>query len=95
MQHAVSVPTHGSGTITKLSNALLLGAMITTKERAILLQAVSDDPDTTRRTGWCERMDRALETVVGVGFAVYYHLEGFIIIISASFTLWHEHHYRV
>jgi hypothetical protein len=89
-----STPNPGSGTIAKLSNALLLGAMIAAKETAILLQAVSDDPDTTRRTSRCESMDRALETVVGVGLAVFRYLEGLIIVISASVTLWHEHHYR-
>jgi hypothetical protein len=80
-----------SSPIAKLGNALLLGAVVTTKECAILLKAVSDNFDTACRTDRCEGVDRALKTIVGVGSSVFRHLEGLIIIISASFTLSHEH----
>ena len=46
----------GSGTIAQLGNTLLLGAMITTEESPILLQAVTDNSDTACRTDGCKRM---------------------------------------
>ena len=79
--------------IAKLGNALLLGAVVTTKERAILLKAVADNSDTACRTGWSERMDRALETVVGMGLPVLGHLECLVVIVSASFAFGHGHHH--
>src|SRR5215208_1729408 len=78
-----------SSAVAKFGNALLLGAMVTTKERAIFFESVSDNSDTACRAGWCQRMDGALETVVGMGFAVLCYLEGLIVIVSASLTFCH------
>jgi hypothetical protein len=67
--------------------------VVTTKERAILFKAMSDNSDTACRTGWSERMDRALEAVVRMGLPVFRHLEGLIIVVSAGFAFGHKHHY--
>ena len=78
-----------SSTITEFGNTLLLGAMITTEESPILLKAVADNSDTTCRTDGCERMDRALEAIVGVSLSVLGYLECFVVIVSAGFTFGH------
>ncbi len=86
----------GSGTIAKLGYAFLLGAMITTKVGTILLQAMTDNADAACRTGWCERMDCAFKTVVGVGLPVLDHLKCLIVIIAARFAFGHGiHHWFV
>lgn len=63
--------------------------MITTEESPILLQAVADNSDTTCRTNGCERMNRALEAIVGVSLSALDYLECLVVIVSASFTFGH------
>jgi len=63
--------------------------MITTEESPILLKTVTDNADTTCRTDGCQRMDRALEAIVGVSLSVLGYLECFVVIVSAGFTFGH------
>ena len=63
--------------------------MVTTKELPILLKTVADNSDTACRTGWSQRMNRAFETVIGVGLPVPGHLESLIVIVATSFALGH------
>ena len=79
----------GSNTITEFGNTLLLGAMITTEESPIFLQAVSDNSDTACRTDGRERMDRPFEAIVGVSLSVLGYLECLVVLVSAAFTFGH------
>jgi hypothetical protein len=80
----------GSSTITEFGNTPALGAMITTEESPILLKAVAENSDTTRRTDGSERMHRAFEAIVGVSLSVLSDLECFVVIVFAGFTLGHS-----
>ena len=79
----------GSSTITEFGNTLLLGAMVTTEEGPIFLQAVSDNSDTACRTDGRERMDRPFEAIVGVSLSVLGYLECLVVLVSAAFTFGH------
>jgi hypothetical protein len=78
-----------SGAIAKLGNALLLCAMVTTKEFPVLLKAVAENSDTTGGTGRGESMDCTFEAIVGMGFPTLGNLERLIVIVSASLAFGH------
>jgi hypothetical protein len=78
-----------SSAIAEFGNTLLLGTVIATEECAAFLKAVTDNADPAYRTGRCKRMDRALETVIGVDLSFLGHLESLVIVVAASFTFCH------
>jgi hypothetical protein len=57
--------------------------MVATKDRAIFFQTVTYDSCTAGRAIRRERLDRAFETIEGVGSSGHRHLERFVIIIAA------------
>jgi hypothetical protein len=79
-----------SSAITQLGNSLHLGAMVTTKEKPILLKSVTDNSGATCRTGGRKGVDRTLETIVGMRLSVLGYLECFVVIVSTGFTFGHS-----
>src|SRR5690606_1454258 len=54
-----------------------------------LLDPMADDPAIAVRTVRCQRMDRALEAVEGVGAAVLRDLERLVVVVAADVALRH------
>src|SRR4030081_1407160 len=63
--------------------------MLAAEERAVLLQAVTDDPGAAVLAGRRQRRDRALEAVEGVGLAIQGDLERLVVGGSAGFASGH------
>src|SRR6266446_2611762 len=64
--------------------------MLATIKAARLLHAVPDDPDSAVIAGRCERMNGALEAVVGMRLAVHRDLKGLVVVVAAGFTCSHD-----
>ena len=73
-----------------IATALALGAMLATIKAARLLHAVPHDPDSAVIAGRCERMNGALEAVVGMRLAVHRDLKGLVVVVAAGFTCSHD-----
>src|SRR5215475_3159963 len=67
-----------------------LGAMLAAEEGAVLLEPVADDADAAVLAGRRQRVDRAFETVEGVGGAVHADLKRLVVVVSAGFTSRHD-----
>ena len=50
---------------------------------------VPKDSTTAMRTDWCQRVDRALETIEGVMLAGYDHFKRLVIFVFANFACSH------
>ena len=72
--------------ITKLSHALLLGAMGATEDPAIRLYAVADDPALAMGACWRESVDGAFEAVEDMCCSSGPHLERLVVIVPAHLT---------
>jgi hypothetical protein len=79
-----------SSAIPELRNSVLLGTVITAKERLVFLKAVANNSHSTRRTGRGKRMNRTLKTIIGVDLPVLGDLESLVVIITAGFTCRHS-----
>src|SRR5262245_52370727 len=77
------------GAVAQLLHALVLGAVVAAEHPVVLLQPVADDARAAMGAGGRQRLDRALEAVEGMGLAGHHHLEGFVVIIAASFASRH------
>src|SRR4029077_16045616 len=75
--------------IAQAGDADHLGAMLAAEECAVLFQPVTDHADAAVLARRRQRVDRAFETVEGVGGAVHAHLECLVVIVSARFTSGH------
>src|SRR5215510_2275271 len=67
-----------------------LGAMLAAKEGAVLLEPVADDADAAVLACRRQRMDRAFETVEGVGGTVHAGLKRLVVVVSTGFTSRHD-----
>jgi len=76
--------------IAKAGHACDLGAVLAAKERAVLFEPVTDDTNSAVLACRSERVDRAFETVVGMGRAVQRHLKGLVVVVSAGFASGHD-----
>jgi hypothetical protein len=56
---------------------------------------VPNDSTIAMRTDWCQRVDRALETIEGVMLAGYDHFKRLVIFIFANFACSHTYVFRV
>ncbi|KFC65021.1 hypothetical protein FG93_05044 [Bosea sp. LC85] len=74
---------HHSRLVLEGGRLLLFGAMGTAVDDLILLDAMSYDPASAMRTGRCELLDGAFETVECVGLTVRNELERLVVVISA------------
>ncbi|MCK1713077.1 MULTISPECIES: hypothetical protein [unclassified Bradyrhizobium] len=83
-------PWRGLDSITQAFDTLALGAMLATEKGTRLLQAVSDDTDSTMIAGRRERVNGAFEAIERMRFAVHRDLKGLVIIIAAGFTCRHD-----
>src|SRR5262249_55581694 len=63
-----------------------LGAVLAAKEGAVPLESVADDADAAVLAGRRQRVDRAFETVEGVGGTVHADLKRLVVVVSAGFT---------
>jgi hypothetical protein len=80
----------GTGALRRRADAIAqagdadhLGAMLAAEECAVLFQPVADDADAAVLARRRQRVDRAFETVEGVGGAVHAHLERLVVIVAA------------
>ena len=64
--------------------------MLAAKEGALLLEAVTDNPDAAMRAGRRQCMDRAFEAVERVGLATLDHLKRLVVIVPAGFADCHD-----
>ena len=55
---------------------------------------VPNDSTIAMRTDWCQRVDRALETIEGVMLAGYDHFKRLVIFIFANFACSHTQLFR-
>ena len=80
--------------IAETFNAFAFGAMLATKKRAGLLEAMPHDADSAMIAGWCERMNGAFEAIKGMRLAAHRDLKGFVVVVAAGFTCSHDVHLR-
>jgi hypothetical protein len=78
-----------SSTIPELADTMLLGTVITAKERTVFLKTMANNSDPACRTGRGECMNCALKTVVRVHLPVLGDLESLVVIVTAGFTYRH------
>src|SRR4029453_12518753 len=67
-----------------------LGAVLAAEEGAVLLEPVADDADAAVLAGRRQRVDRAFETVEGVGGTVHADLKCLVVVVSAGFASGHD-----
>jgi hypothetical protein len=70
--------------VAQTLDTLALGAVVAAVERAALLEPVADDPDAAVLAGRRERVDRALEAVERVRFAVHRDLKCLVVLVTAG-----------
>jgi opacity protein-like surface antigen len=75
--------------IGKSVGSLLFGAMRTAVNDVTLLDSMPDDPDAAMRACRSEFLDRAFETIEGVGFISQIHLESLVIVVAALVAFGH------
>jgi hypothetical protein len=63
--------------------------MDATEDFAALLHTVTNNPAVAVWANWCQRMNRALETVEGVMLSGHNHFECLVILIFANFACSH------
>src|SRR5437588_12770540 len=80
----------GLDSIAETFNAFAFGAMLATKKRAGLLEAMPDDADSAVIAGWRERMNGAFEAIIGMRLAVHRDLKRLVVVIAAGFTCSHD-----
>jgi hypothetical protein len=87
----------GSGTriehlvaVDKAGDTLMLGAVRTAEDAAILLHAVTHDADAAMGTGGCERGDGALKAVEDKRLPSHGDLEGLVIVVTALCAFAHD-----
>ena len=69
--------------VDKAGDTLVLGAVCTAEDAAIVLHAVTHDADAAMGTGGCERGDGALKAVEDKRFAAHGDLKGLVIVVAA------------
>src|SRR5437762_271189 len=70
--------------IAQSVHAQSLGAVIAAKELSAGFESVTDDSDAAGCAVGCERLNRALETVIGMALPVFDHLECLVVVIAAG-----------
>ena len=78
-----------SDAIVNTHDTAFLRAVGTAVERALGLDAMSDDSALAVRAGRRQCVNRALETVEDVGFSGVNHLKRLVVVVSADFALGH------
>ena len=79
-----------SDPVAQAAHAFCLGTMFTTEEGSFFFEPVTDDVNATISASRSECMDCALEAVERVGRAVYGHLKGLVVVVSAGFASCHD-----
>lgn len=64
--------------------------MLAAIKSALLLKAVTDNPDAAMRAGRCQCVDRAFEAVERVGLATLDYLKRLVVIVPAGFADCHD-----
>src|SRR6266540_5905534 len=72
--------------IFKLVDSMLTGTVGTAVKDTIRLHAVTDDPATAVRAGWCQCMDRTFKAIEDMRLTSDPHLKTFIVHIPTHFT---------
>jgi len=76
--------------VCHLGYATLFRTVGAAEDLAAAFDTVTDDPGTAMRTGWRERVDRALEAIKHMRLAIVCcNSKGLVIRVSAVFTLFH------
>jgi hypothetical protein len=75
-----------SNAIIKTGNAFGYGAMLAAKKVSIGFQSVTDDPATAVSTGRRQLLDRTLETVKRIGFAIHRDFKAFVVRVATGFA---------
>src|SRR5688572_6543403 len=66
-------------------------AVVAAKQEFVLLNSMTNDGAPAMGARRCEELDGALKAVEIVGLAIHHDLEGFVVVITACFTLGHSH----
>src|SRR5947208_14939032 len=80
----------GTHAVAQPSDASALRAMLAAEEGALLLEPVAENADAALVAGWCQRVNGAFETVVGMGHPAHAQLERLVVIVPAGFTSGHD-----
>jgi hypothetical protein len=82
----VSRRGNGIGSIRQIAATTVPRTVRTTVESAIGLETVPHDAAIAMLARRGQRMDRAFETVEGMGTSTLYDLEGLVVVVTADFA---------
>lgn len=90
MRTEVEADGRRSGAVFQFRAAIASRAVDAAKDLPFFFDAVADDTAAAMRAARSQRVNRTLEAIENMCSALHPHLEAFVVIVSAEFTLGHD-----